>query len=480
MKKEHWLWAGIMVIFFGIAFFYFRTTPAFWFDEGIYYQIVKNWAGEDIAGVQLGPGNYSDLSLISVGYSVLYPAVILFKIFGASVTILRLTAIAFLCGLVFAFYFLAKKLYGTRNALLSLLLLVTFSPLYGNGKSFLGEVPGLFFLVAGLYFFTVWEEQKIRSLMIMTSGLFLGLAIAAKPLYILILPALGVAFLFQWRYFITEQYGRRMFGFFSLGIIAPLFLWVTTQFGGNTSLFRIFSHYSNPYYITNFTPIILNNLQRFITESTPIHFLLLLGIAMYYFGWRLYYKQKIRLAEVTAVVLITLILIFYLRTVGWYRYFFPAHVLLFMFLSPGLGILVQRISGHQKMRNFASIIIVFLLVCTQAFPLSKEALSVKIDASTALQPALSQLNSDKKILFYSVPQIAARYSGKDYYQYLKMSDYLALGTENVERLNQGWFDIIFIEESVAHKEALVPFCYERIELIRGIEVYQKNYTKSCI
>ena len=55
--------------------------------------------------------------------------------------------VVFLLMLVAASFWLIYEVFGYKEAVISTLLLVSFAPLYGNGKIVLGEIPGLLFLV---------------------------------------------------------------------------------------------------------------------------------------------------------------------------------------------------------------------------------------------------------------------------------------------------------------------------------------------
>ena len=84
----------------------------------------------------------------------------------------------------------SKILLGRSSALLSLLLLITFSGFVNTGKPMMGEVPGFFFLMLGLL---LWMKQKPA----WTVGLCFGLAIVTKMSYGLILPALVATLTYQ-------------------------------------------------------------------------------------------------------------------------------------------------------------------------------------------------------------------------------------------------------------------------------------------
>ena len=277
IKKDFLLIIIILWVVF-VAFWSFRTNPPYWTDEGIFHQTVSNLNSFGIMGIRISPTTFSDGAFITVGYPVLYPAVVFFRLFGDSVTVLRLTSIYFLFGFLIVTYLLVKGLYGVKNALASVLLISLFSPLYGNGKTFLGEVPGMFYFVFGLFVLDyALKIEKRKFLALFLSGVLLGLAASSKPNILVILPALAVGFIWKWREFLSASKHLKNTGIIILGIAAATSLWFLTQFNGNTSAEKIFTHYSNPYYIQSIWPIIFINLKRFLTESTPLHFLLFLA-----------------------------------------------------------------------------------------------------------------------------------------------------------------------------------------------------------
>lgn len=461
-----------------LAFYCFQTSPASWFDEGIYLQAVHNIT-EGNAGIQLAPQSFTDLSLISVGFPVLYPAVAMFSLFGESITVLRLTALLFLFGFVVVFYLLSKTLYGQRLALWSTLFVGAFSPLYGNGKNFLGEVPGLFYFTLGLLLLTMLMRSPRHPLFTLLTGIVLGLAVSAKPTFILILPALGLAYLLHlWRASDRKEELKRG-SLLGLGIVLSLVIWSMTQFGEGTTLSRIFSHYSNPYYVTDFVPLLLSNAARFVTETTPMHFLILLILASY-FAVRRWRQRELTIAETTAFLFSLGILAFFLRTAGWYRYFFPGHVMLFLFLAPALEALLQRFGGRFGRFQGAALITGFaLIVLVQAVPLKQETLRCSVDAPTAIEPYLQELPPDASVFFYNVPQVAARFAGSDFYQYIKMSDHLILGKENEALLARGAFDYIFVANNVPDEIERIPACYRFERDIHKVLIYKRGHARTC-
>lgn len=474
-KQEILLFSLIMVVAVFFSTYCLKTSPPFWFDEGIFYQVVNNLAFQGVSGVQLAPGVFNDLTLISLGYPVFYPAAWIFRLFGASLLVERGIAVFFLLSLVVVSYFLVRKWYGTRAALITLALLVTFAPLYGNGKSFLGEVPGLFFLFAGILILTYLPRlNRSNFCLSLLAGLVLGMAISVKPSYLPVLPALVIGLVINWRVFLTTRKGQETMIAGLLGLAAALVIWVLTQFGVSASLSRIFAHYVNPYYVSDWWPVILSNLKRFFVESTPLHFLLLFLAATWFLFKRFWKKETVFASEITIFVFALLTLAAYLRTVGWYRYFFPAHFILFLFFVPAIKSLLNTLFKPGKHKIFWFWAAISALFLAQLLPLSKNTLSCNIDAPSAVEPYLTNLGSKERVLFYSLPQLTARYSRFDFYQYIKMSEHLQLGQDNIALINKGFFTVIFIE-SGKQREMSQYKDYYLEKNIHGISIYRRIF-----
>jgi len=242
----------LLIIFFVLvlSFYSFSTNPPTWFDEGVLFQVVKNIAHDGTRGVQLAPGTFSDISLISVGYPALYPAAFAVRIFGSDIRVLRLVAIGYLLGFILVFFLLAKKLFGTDSAIFSTLLLSTFAPLYGNGKNFLGEVPGLFFFVAALLLLCIVESSRYKHhwqiAVAFLSGLSFGFAMSTKPSFLIIGPSIVFALVFFWRRMSAEFKKPVIAGALVFGAFISLTGWTITQFGASDSVQRIFTHRQRP------------------------------------------------------------------------------------------------------------------------------------------------------------------------------------------------------------------------------------------
>ena len=239
----------IAILFLGILFastYKLIESPSVWYDEGIYVQIATNLANNGLVGMRFSPTEILHVSKFTVEYPVIYPLAGVFKIFGFSILSARLLMVFFILGLAVAGYFLIRKLFGPNLPLLSLALLATFPPLYGNGKSVLGETPGLFFVFLALlliYLARTATGPKIKYIIL--AGLSAGLAVATKPLFLIFVPALVIG-LFLGRKQINIKMSDLFIGIAT--ILMPIILWFITQFQSGDSFIEIFSFYANPYY----------------------------------------------------------------------------------------------------------------------------------------------------------------------------------------------------------------------------------------
>jgi hypothetical protein len=170
--------------------------PVPWFDEGIHLHVPE-------AIVRFGA--YADFSseglrhfgpTLAVGPTVMLPIAGVFAAFGVGLLQARLVMAAYLIAFVAAVYLLGKRLGGRVTGLVAgaLLLSATGPSTIEYGREVLGEVPGGFFLAAGLAtWFSAWARPSLGRLV--AAGVWLGLATATKHVYLL---ALGPALLSAW------------------------------------------------------------------------------------------------------------------------------------------------------------------------------------------------------------------------------------------------------------------------------------------
>jgi 4-amino-4-deoxy-L-arabinose transferase-like glycosyltransferase len=478
MKESSYLFnRQNIILFFLVAFLlvagFWRLaySPATWFDEGINVGIARSLVENGVYSLQTGPNEFVQERpfLITNNYPVLLPVAISLKVFGFNFWAARLPMVLFLFLFFAVAYRLVKKLYSGEAAIWALALIASFMPFYGNGKAVLGEVPGLFYFLAGLL--VLMEAASWQRLTL--AGLFLGLSAATKPFFLLILPAILIGeILVYWKF--GKELWRRIL-FMGLGVFLPLAVWLWTilpqfSFAG---IVATVNYYSNSYATSDFWPLIASNFLRFFTESTPAHLALLWAAAV--FGiWQLRRKGgNLRETEVILLAFIFLNILWYLKTPGWYRYFFPAHLLLLLmfpaFLPQAVG---KRIA---------------ILVLSALFILQAALLAVKIneplyysrETADFTEAVKKEVSPDSSILFINSPSAAFLASNRKVYQYLQINPKLFFGRNELVDLSKQPYDYLAINSPA--ENVLIPDLnnslavnYQKLLEIGHFSLYKKK------
>lgn len=447
---QKYFWVLLVAFVLAIGLYNFQTTPGFWFDEGIIAQAAKNIAFEGIYGIQTAPNIfYKNNFWITTGYPLVFPVAFFLKIFGTSVWAARIAPFLYLLFFVAISYFFVKKLYGFKYAALANLLLITFPPLYGNGKVVLGEVPGLFWLVLGGFLYLLYEEKK-KNRFLYAAALVWGLSVATKPYFALILP--GIAFLILFLRFKRQSINYKNIILFSVFFAIPILAWFIFAFDFTSpqNFSATFSYFLNSYAAQSFEP--LKNLFRFVSESTPIHFAAL-GIVVFA-AWFTSIKNKSEMPPITIIFLIFIILAFfwYLKTPGWYRYFFPAHIVVILFFPRAL---------YTVSNNFMGTAVVTVLIAFQAVFMFLNYNNLYGDDVLKLKEYVGEnIQKSDSIFVSSLPEAGFILDNKNFYQYIFISENLKIGKEFTSpvpdylitgRLDDIGRDYYFIREIVHYK-----------------------------
>lgn len=416
---------SLLFSFFVILLFYgFPDSPSPWFDEGINLGIAKSFAEKGVYNMAVGPNQYVNEKqlMITTNYPLLLPVSLAFKLLGIGLWQARIVMILYLLIFGFLVYRLAKKYYGEKSALMSLSLLVVFLPLYGNGKSVLGEIPGLVFILSGLFFLD--KEKKWQ---VILTGLFLGLGVATKPLYLLFVLSLLASEI--WLALKQKKINWTRWSLLSSGGFLPLFFWLLTIIPNVLdlrSVYNFFVYYRNPYSLDSGLAI-SKNLIKFFSESTPIHLLLLFVT----FVTSKIFDRRFRQMEIVLLVFIMLDLYFYIKTAGWYRYFFPAHVLLFILFPNALTVIAGKIK-NRYIKNYGVIVIICFLFLAQLINLL-----LNINSKLYYNPQPRRMGeiinklipADKDILVVHNPALAFFIKSDRVWQYLAINPYLTSGRQ---------------------------------------------------
>jgi len=412
---------GVFSLGLFFTFYKLSESPVTWMDEGLITQTSRNLALQGHYAIQTSPGEYVSPGFITTSYPVTFPIALSYKILGVGLLQARTVMAMYILLLFVLAYLLIRKHASGRIALLSLALLVTFAPIYGHGKNVLGEVPGLVYLLAALLIFdNPW------------SGLFFGLAVATKPIFLLVLPAIAVVFLIQ---------KKRPSRIFVASLVAPILLWILVQFP-HDSIGNIFSIYTNPH-STNLWLSIGDNVGRFVSEAQPIYALILLVLWLAAITLRLYRREKISSAELVAATFSVLVYLAYLRTIGYYRYFFLGEMLALMYLPISLFSLATI--KFKFLHARVPPLIVGGLVLAQLFQTVTHSWVVDgYDSyrTRDLSVALSRIGAAQLVYVYNAPELINFLPSNNYMQYAKVTDTIILGESTMPTLQTGKPDIV--------------------------------------
>lgn len=426
----------LLVVVFGFALFvalyHLQDSPRTWFDEGIYIDIARTLTEKGIYGFQTAPHMYGDVSYISVGYPVLFPLALLFTFLPQTLLVARLFAILWVFALLIVSFLYIKERRGIVSALVALCLLATFSPLYGNGKNVLGEIPGLVFLVASLWMYARAQAHNWTKVPLMLAGFFAGLAGATKPTFLPFLALFGLVGIVT---LLRRKIPLRLFLLCTSMAVLPIIVWVITQFSSDTSWTGIFSHYANPYNEINPWVNSMTNLKRFVTEATPIHFAFLFIISSSFLGM---FLKKVSTGEWVLYLYSVSIIISFLKSPGWYRYFFPAHLLMFILISS-----LMSLYEWSNLRKKKLTALVIALVLFQGHYTISHIDQMYYPPWRTVRDTI--LSFEGTILFYNVPEGAFFSQKDDYYQVLTIREGLSYGEDNLEHLTG--IDMIITRDS---------------------------------
>jgi len=431
-KFKFFITAAFLIAAF-FSFYKLAESPHVWIDEGIITQVSRNIADHGKGIFQVAPDDFISASFVTTGYTVTYPVGLMFKLFGVGVLQARLIMIIFILLFFLAFYFLIKRGYGAITACFSLFLLVSFAPVYGHGRNVLGEIPGLLFLALFLLFIDkiLIDEKKIS---FGAAGLFLGLAIATKPIFIILVPAVLLSlYFFRKEVLVVFLKNKNNLLIFAAPLAAALLVWFITQFSGE-SISSIWSFYSNPYAV-NLKETIISNLMRFFKEVQPLYFLGLMCI--WSFSFIIKYKEKIgrSLGETTAFIFSWLIFLAYLRTPGFYRYFFPGELLALVYLTSSL---IYIFKGKVKIIViYTALILLVLFQLYQTLFHSWVADYYNSVGTSDLNRYFESIDRSEEVFIYQAPEILLFLPHNNYYQYIEITDKVHIGEKNLPLLASG-------------------------------------------
>lgn len=282
---------------------------------------------------QVSPSELSQVAyrIQSTGYPVTVPLAVFFKVFGWGLTQARIFMLLWMVVVLgFLFYFF-KKISSEAEAVWILALLAVFAPFYGNGRTVIGEVPGLIFLLGGLLILFYRQSG-------FWCGLLLGLAVASKPsVYLAVIPAvLAVSFVSQ----PLKNFFRRSF-FMLLGSLPAIILipWLTMPDPFSFVDWKKWVGYFFSPYSVGVSPwvFVRQNLSSLPHTPTLIYFALILLSACLIYVYERRFADGFRKFFLFTIIYSFFEFVFYLRSPGYLRYLIAVEIFIF-----GLGVMTWR------------------------------------------------------------------------------------------------------------------------------------------
>lgn len=319
-----------------LALYNLTDYPLTWFDEGSHLHVPK-------ALVRFGV--YADYSsegfryygpTVGVGPTVMLPIAAAFKLFGIGLLQARLVMVLYLLAAIYAFYRLAVVLGGHRLAWVATALLVTSRgvSLIEYGRQVLGEVPGLFFMVAGLsLWLAAWEKAGWRRLTVV--GLLLGLAMVTKNQYLLVLaPTLGLAWLANLAYYRSAPHRTFIIpGLVSVACFALWQVYMVLYLGPATARENLeMLRQQTASAALVFSPSLMKESLKYLS-GPDVYLGMLLPVLVYGFLISLPRQREGQRWGMLFILVVLNLTWYVVASIGWPRYAFPGLTIASLFVA---------------------------------------------------------------------------------------------------------------------------------------------------
>ncbi len=231
--------SGVLFLFvILLAFTNLTGYPQPWFDEGSHLHVPKALTKYGVYADYSSEGFRYYGPTIGVGPTVMLPIAAVFKIFGIGLLQARIVMALYLIAAIYVFYRMTLQLSNYPVALLACALLISSRAafLLYYGRQLLGEVPGLFFMVLGIWlWFTYWEDINWKRLSII--GILFGLAMITKYQYLLFLfPMIGIAWLLNLIYYRTTSHKQFILPALVAGFVFGIWQIITIRYLGPATM----------------------------------------------------------------------------------------------------------------------------------------------------------------------------------------------------------------------------------------------------
>jgi len=444
------------------------SSPETWMDEGLIIQSAIGLLSTGKAALPIAPGIFEPAWYITTGLPVTMPLAAVFAVFGVSLEGARMVMLAYLCALFAALWLFIRKAVHRPVQWASFFLLILFAPLYGNGRNVLGEIPGLFFLLCTMWLLTLHGPLTQRRAV--GIGLFAGLAVATKPIFILLVPALLISFWLRR----DELYLWRVWWYGVMGFCVPLLLWIYFQFG-DVSLLRVFQVYANPHDASP-AAAILANLKRLVTEAQPFYFGATILLWLVSYGVRKRRGESVLVTEEVLLFFSLFVAAAYLRTVGFYRYFFLGEVFSVLYLPSSLWYLMR--ADRTLRARYAVYAIIALMLLSHGYTTffrSWTATHYDSQRTALLEKYFAAQPVHESLFIYQAPELVTFAWGHPFYQYVRITPSIEAGADNLGLLRDKSVGrvVTSLDTYVAQKDDVLA-AYERDESVGNYVVLSRK------
>lgn len=299
------------------------TFPAAWTDDSLFMIMARQVAEGRGYTLPLLSNEWAYPYILAVGPTLILPVALSIKLLGFSVEAARIPMVIYIILTSITFYLFTKKISDRESAFWATTLLLSLSTFINTGKTVMGEIPGFFFLILGLFLLTPKKRSwKINTVI----GLCFGLSVLTKLTYGLIYPAIGVAWIIAaLRRDRKELFALTTIGIIAIAVYAPWRLLEMTSFTGLSKDFAfMFSGEEGEGF-----SLLHGNLEL-LWRPQYVYF----GIMLLMGSLGLWLRNNRISWSVWIIVtfLVTCFTLYFLSSFGWYRHLLPAHLLLIPFV----------------------------------------------------------------------------------------------------------------------------------------------------
>ncbi len=284
------------------------------------------------------------------------------------------------------------------------------------------------------------------------AGIFAGLCLATKPIFLILGGTVLVGVLLHRKSIVFRW--RSVFISF-LAFLIPVALWIVFEFGyaaQTSTVLQVLHFYYNPTGVANPSGQIIPNILRFFHDTSCIYFMLVMVVWIIGYAVRIRTKTKIYATETIALVFSLLVWAAFLRTQGYYRYFFEAEILALAFLPNAVWSIIQQLRIlNTRIKKYTAFGIVFTaVVLVQLYPLlftSWIATHTADPDPKIYSDYFSTLPATTTYFAYNEPQIILFLGSQNYYQYLPLTPQTEIGFNEMPALIGGIPAMVIISPS---------------------------------